>query len=144
MSWVLPCAAFKSRAEAWSLVANPGALEVWGGGRAPRTVWSKMAARSRKSVKCTHLHICTKCTHYLDDNNYSNYWNQKWTKSQQSQTRFAERIEDSAEEWTRESNSRRPKFSESSEIVLGVLPEFTLGKFHDASGQRNFQVRTIR
>ncbi len=26
MSWVLPCAAFESRAKAWSLVANPGAL----------------------------------------------------------------------------------------------------------------------
>jgi hypothetical protein len=49
MSWVLPCAAFEFRTWAWSRVAKPGALEAWGGESAPRTVWSKMAARTRKS-----------------------------------------------------------------------------------------------
>ncbi len=45
---VLGFAAFESRIRAWSAVAEPGALEVWGGERAPRTVWSRMSARSRK------------------------------------------------------------------------------------------------
>ncbi len=55
-SWGLPSAALESRTQAYSWVADPSALAVWGEERAPRRVWSKKASRSRK-INCGKLEI---------------------------------------------------------------------------------------
>ncbi len=47
----MPCAEFESVALSHGPELQIGALEVWGGERAPQTVWSNMAVRSQNHWK---------------------------------------------------------------------------------------------